>query len=45
MAKGYQPRRMSTYKPINTFQQKRMVIIDRKSMSKNNLIEAFSKTE
>lgn len=44
MAKGYRAIEGS-YKPINTFQQKRKIIAYRKSMSRNNLIEAFSKTE
>tara|TARA_R110000823_G_scaffold104432_2_gene222353 strand:- start:17 stop:151 length:135 start_codon:yes stop_codon:yes gene_type:complete len=44
MAKRYQAKEGS-YKPINTFQEKRRVITDRKSMSNNNLIEAFLKSE
>tara|TARA_R110002167_G_scaffold117955_3_gene294204 strand:+ start:958 stop:1092 length:135 start_codon:yes stop_codon:yes gene_type:complete len=44
MAKGYRAK-PGSYKPINTFQQKRRVITDRKSMSNNNLIEAFLKSE
>ncbi len=45
MAKGYQPRRMSTHKPINVFQKKRFIICERESISEKNLMYYFLKTE
>lgn len=45
MAKGYQPRRMSTHKPINVFQQKRFVVCERELISAKNLSYYFLKTK